>query len=228
MTLFNDLFYLFFPNICVTCESSLVQSEKIICTHCRHDLPMVPYPDFKNNKIIASFSGRIPINMATSFLFYRKRGKTKRLIHALKYKGNQKIGSFFGNWFGFQLKQSGQFNNIDYIVPVPLHPKKLKKRGYNQLTTFGIALAKQLHTTYKPAVLIRTSSATTQTFKQRFERFSKLETKFSITDVEIFNNKHVLLIDDVITTGATLEACCKEILKSENSTISIATITYTE
>ena len=126
--------------------------------------------------------------MATSFLFYRKKGKAKRLIHALKYKGNQKIGSFFGDWFGFQLKQSGQFNNIDYIVPVPLHPKKLKKRGYNQLTTFGIALAKQLHTTYKPAVLIRTSSATTQTFKQRFERFSKLKTTFSITDVEIFNN----------------------------------------
>jgi ComF family protein len=228
MRFIKDLFYLFFPKTCVTCESALVPSEELICTHCRHDLPIISYPNFKNNKIAAAFSGRVPIDMAISFLFYRKEGKTKRLIHSLKYKGNQKIGRFFGDWFGFQLKKSGKFTEIDCIVPVPLHPKKLKTRGYNQLTTFGIALAKQLNTTYKPNILIRTSSATTQTFKQRFERFSNLETKFSVTDLETFNNKHILLIDDVITTGATLEACCKEILKSENNTISIATIAYTE
>lgn len=228
MNLFHDFFHLFFPKLCVTCASSLLQSENIICTHCRHDLPIIDSPDFKNNKIANSFAGRIPIEMGVSFLFYRKEGKTKELIHSLKYKGNQKIGAFFGDWFGFELKNSAHFNEIDAIIPVPLHPKKLKSRGYNQLTTFGNALAKQLSTEYKPDILVRISSATTQTFKQRFERFNDGKSKFSLANTEIFENQHVLLIDDVITTGATLESCCKELLKTPNIKISIATIAYTE
>jgi len=228
MTLINDFFQLFFPKLCVTCSSSLLQSEEIICTHCRHDLPIITYQDFRTNKIANSFAGRIPIEMASSFLFYRRTGKTKELIHSLKYKGNQKVGEFFGNWFGFELKNSNYFNEINAIIPVPLHPKKLKSRGYNQLTTFGIALATQLSTKYTPGVLVRTSVAATQTFKQRFERFNDGESKFNLTNTETFQRQHVLLIDDVITTGATLEACCKELLKTPNIKISIVTIAYTE
>lgn len=228
MKFLKDIISLFFPTICICCSRSLLQNEKMMCTQCRHDLPIIPYQDMKNNKIAASFSGRILIEMGISFLFYRKEGKTKNLIHHLKYKGRQEIGTLIGNWFGNQLKESGKFNSIDYIVPGPLHPKKLRKRGYNQLTSFGISLAQQLTTCYTPNVLLRTSSATTQTYKQRFERFENLESKFYLHDVRFFENKHILLIDDVITTGATLESCCNELLKSENIKISIATIAYTE
>src|SRR5690606_635529 len=138
-----------------------------------------------------SFSGKIPIEMAISFLYYTKGGKTTKLIHELKYKGNQQIGSFIGTWFGHLLNESDKFKQIDFIIPVPLHPKKLKKRGYNQLTTFGESLAEQLNRTYKPKILIRTSSTKTQTLKERFERFSNVDTKFHITDINLFKNKHV-------------------------------------
>ena len=182
----------------------------------------------ENNKITKAFYGRIPIEKATSFLFYRKEGKTKKLIHALKYKGNQEVGNFIGDWFGGILKDSSEFKDIDCIIPVPLHPKKQRKRGYNQLTTFGLRLSEHLTKPYLEDVLIRTSASKTQTFKQRFERFSNNSTKFSVPDPSIIKNKHILLVDDVITTGATLESCCKELLNSESIKISIVTMAYTE
>ena len=228
MKYLRNVLHLFFPKICITCNTQLIISEKLICTQCRHDLPIICYKNFKNNKIKNAFLGKIPIEKATSFLFYRREGKTKKLIHSLKYKGNQEVGAFIGDWFGHILNNSNEFLEIAYVVPVPLHVKKLKKRGYNQLTTFGIQLSKHLKTTYKPDVLIRTSASKTQTFKQRFERFSNNETKFNLANLLLFKNKHVLLIDDVITTGATLEACCKELQKVENIKISIVTMAYTE
>ena len=223
-----DVIHLFFPKICITCESKLLQSEKIICTLCRHDLPIICYKDYKDNKITKSFYGRIPIEKATAFLFYRKEGKAKDLIHHLKYKGIQQVGTFIGDWFGAILQESNEFNTVDCIIPVPLHPKKQRQRGYNQLTSFGLALSKRLKKPYVKDVLIRTSASKTQTFKQRFERFSNNNTKFSIPNKSLLENKHILLIDDVITTGATLESCCKELLTSENVKISIATMAYTE
>jgi ComF family protein len=223
-----NVLHLFFPKICITCNTQLIISEKLICTQCRHDLPIICYKNLKNNKIKNAFHGRIPIEKAISFLFYRKEGKTKKLIHSLKYKGNQEVGNFIGDWFGNILSTSNEFNDIDYIVPVPLHKKKLKLRGYNQLTTFGLKLSEHLETTYKPGILIRTSASKTQTFKQRFERFSNNETKFNVTNSSLFENKHILLIDDVITTGATLEECSKELLKTQNIKISIVTMAYTE
>lgn len=228
MKYLQDVLHLFFPKICITCESKLLQSEKIICTLCRHDLPIICYKDYKDNKITKAFYGRIQIEKATAFLYYRKDGKTKDLIHHLKYKGHQEIGTFIGDWFGSVLNESKEFNDIDCIIPVPLHPKKQKQRGYNQLTTFGLSLSKHLNKPYTTDVLIRTTASKTQTFKQRFERFSYSGTKFSVANSSILKNKHILLIDDVITTGATLESCCKELLTSENIKISIATIAYTE
>lgn len=228
MKYLQDILHLFFPKICITCESKLLQSEKIICTLCRHDLPIICYKDYKDNKITKAFYGRIPIEKANSFLFYRKDGKTKDLIHALKYKGNQEVGTFIGNWFGSILKKSNEFTDIDCIIPVPLHPKKQKKRGYNQLTTFGITLSKHLEKPYIDDFLIRISTSKTQTFKQRFERFSNNDTKFSIPNLSTLKNKHIIVIDDVITTGATLESCCKELLHAENIKISIVTMAYTE
>ncbi|GGG91459.1 amidophosphoribosyltransferase [Polaribacter pacificus] len=224
----KGFFQLFYPNLCVCCQLELFNNEQILCSTCRHDLPIICYKDFKKNKITNVFAGKIPLEMAISFLYFHKDGKSQQLIHHLKYKDRQEIGSFIGEWFGSQLKASNQLDTIDCIVPVPLHPKKRKQRGYNQLTKFGLALEKQLNIPYTPDILIRTSSRKTQTFKERFERFENTHTIFKLKNTTSFKNKHVLLIDDVLTTGATLESCCKALLKSENIKISIATIAFTE
>ena len=224
----DDFLYLFYPKLCAICEHQLVKNETVLCTFCRHDLPLIYYSDYKNNKISQAFYGKIPIKKAMSLFIYRKDGKTKELIHQLKYKGNQEIGVFFGNWFGEILKENQEFSSVNFIIPVPLHKKKLKTRGFNQLTTFGERLSSHLKTPYLENILIKTSSTKTQTFKNRLERFTNSETKFLLSNTTILENKHVLLIDDVITTGATLESCCKELLKTKNIKISIASMAFTE
>jgi competence protein ComFC len=228
MRLLKDFFHLFYPKLCTVCEDKLVANETTICTLCRHDLPLIGFLDYKNNKVTQTFYGRILIEKAFSLLFYRKKGSTQILIHDLKYKENEEIGIFFGNWLGAILKENNEFKTIDYIVPVPLHPKKLRERGYNQVTKFGKTISKHLEIVYLEDYLIRISSTKTQTFKARFERFNNIDTKFLLTNPSFFNNKNILLIDDVITTGATLEACAKEFLKSKNCTVSILTMAYTE
>lgn len=228
MLFLKELISLFYPKLCVVCKNQLLLTEEVLCTFCRNDVPIIPFNNFKNNRVSKIFYGRIPIYKAASFLFYRNEGKTRKIIHELKYKDNQEIGVFIGNWFGKILKESTEFDTVDYIVPVPLHPKKIKKRGYNQLTKFGEQLSFVLETTYIDTVLVKISSTKTQTYKSRFERFSNLETQFHLADATSFKNKHILLIDDVITTGATLEACCKELLKTENIKISIVTIAFTD
>ncbi len=228
MQLLKDFFQLFYPNLCTTCNNKLLKGETVICSFCRHDLPIINHTDYKNNRVAQTFFGRIPIEKATSFLYFRKVGKTRELIHSLKYKGNQEIGVFLGSWFGEILSESNQFSDVDYIIPVPLHKKRLQERGYNQLTKFGEVLSEILNIPYNNNVLIRISSSKTQTYKERFERFSNSQTNFTLTDFTKFKNKHILLIDDVITTGATLESCCNELLKTENIKISIVTMAFTE
>ncbi|WP_428741599.1 ComF family protein [Tenacibaculum sp.] len=228
MQFLKDIFYLFYPNLCVNCEIALLPNEQFLCTVCKNDLPIIDDNKHINVTLTSTFYGRVPVQNVRSFLYYQKRGVTQKLIHQLKYKNQAEIGGFIGNWFGAQLKEAKVFTNVDYIIPVPLHPKKEKKRGYNQVTLFGETMSKILKVEYKPNILIRTSKATTQTLKQRFERFSDSKTKFKLVDTTIFENKHVLLIDDVITTGATLEACANELLKTKNITISIATMAYTQ
>ena len=228
MKIVKHLFNLFYPSTCICCEQNLLDQEKIICIECRADLPFAENGDFISNPLTLIFEGRVLIEKGASFLYYHPSGKVKKLIHELKYKNNQEVGVFLGRWFGERLLQSSTFNDLDYIIPVPLHIKKQQKRGYNQLTKFGKSLSSELHIKYLENILIRNSTTKTQTFKNRVERFKNLMTNFSITDTTFLKNKHVLLIDDVVTTGATLEACCRELLKTENIKISIATIALTE
>lgn len=228
LKILKDLLYLFYPKLCANCENQLVQNETILCTFCRHDLPLTNFTNYTENKISKVFYGRVTIEKAYSLLFFRKKGITKKLIHELKYKGNQDIGVLFGNWLGALLAENKEFSDVDFIVPVPLHKKRKKERGYNQVFKFGYFLSKHLTIQLIEEKLIRTSYSKTQTFKSRFERFKDLETKFLLNDTSFFKNKHVLLIDDVITTGATLEACAKELQKTPKIKISILTIAFTE
>lgn len=224
----NDLFLLFYPKLCANCEHQLVQNETVLCTFCRHDLPLTNFDSYTDNKVSKIFYGRVSIEKAYSLLFFRKKGITKKLIHELKYKGNEEVGIFFGNWLGELLSENKKFTDVDYIIPLPLHSKRKKERGYNQVSKFGIHLSKHLDIEMVENKLIRASFSKTQTFKSRFERFSDLETKFLLKDTSFFKNKHVLLIDDVITTGATLEACAKELGKTPKIKISVLTIAFTE
>ncbi|MDB4036936.1 phosphoribosyltransferase family protein [Polaribacter sp.] len=228
MKLLKDLFYLFYPNICANCKEQLLQNEKVICTFCRHDLPLTNFKNYTRNKVSSIFSGRITIEKAYALLFFRKQGITKNLIHDLKYRGNEGVGVFFGNWIGEIVAKNKEFSTVDFIVPVPIHAKKKKIRGYNQVTKFGEYLSMHLKVPLNEDVLIRQSATKTQTLKSRFERFNDLESKFSARNTSIFKEKHILIIDDVITTGATLEACAKELLKTPGIKISILTMSYTE
>ena len=227
MKFFKDLLRLFYPISCINCKTHLLKNELYLCTHCKHDLPEIPITNYSDNEIKESFLGKTSVNLVASLFYYNTKGVTKKIIHQLKYKNNQEIGIYFGDWLGNKLKESNEFNTIDFIVPVPLHPTKFKKRGYNQLTYFGEQLSKHLKTVYITDILTKTATTTSQTYKTRNERFNNTENTFHLTDRSIFNHKHILLIDDVITTGATLEACCKELQKTENIQISIATMAFT-
>ena len=223
----NDVFNLFYPELCSICENQLVKGEKTICIQCLSDLPITNFCKLKNNSVESSFYGRILIEEATSLFFYQKKGKVQKLIHQLKYKGNQQIGAVLGDWLGENMLLSDRFKDLDGIIAVPLHPNKFKKRGYNQVTTFGKSLAKKLEIPLIENVLVKVSGSQTQTKKNRFDRSVNVNEKFELLDNEVLKNKHILLIDDIITTGATLEACSIQLQQTKNIKISIATMAYT-
>lgn len=228
MQFFRDIYHLFFPKICACCKEQLLQNESILCLNCRFELPLTNFTNETDNNVEKTFFGRLPIHFGSSLFYYKTKGTSQQLIYQLKYKGHEEIGTFLGNWMGKELKDSKRFPKIDYIVPVPLHKNKLNKRGYNQLTMFGLSISKIIGAAYIDTILIRKSVTETQTLKQRFDRWKNVQEIFHVTDLSYFNNKHLLLIDDVITTGATLEACAAQLLKSNNVKISIVTMAYTE
>lgn len=228
MRILKNMFAIFFPEICLCCNDYLTTNESVICLTCRHDLPLTNFSFEENNLIEKSFYGRIPLQSATSLFYFFKKGNVQHLIHELKYKNQQQVGTFIGDWLGDQLIESGRFATIDCIIPVPLHPKKLKIRGYNQVTTFGESLAKKLAIPYYSTILIRVSSTKTQTKKLRFDRWKNVHELFHVQNNFTLENKHILLVDDVITTGATLEACYEALNKTKNLKISIACMAYTK
>jgi competence protein ComFC len=228
MNFFSSIFNIFFPKTCACCEEQLVNNEIEICLKCRFDLPLTNFTNEANNMVEKTFHGRISIEFATALIFYKIKGISQKLIYQLKYKGRQEIGTCLGMWLGTELKNCERFKSVDFIVPVPLHPKKLRKRGFNQLTTFGKSISEILEVPFLDNVLIKKYGSDTQTLKHRIERWKNVNEIFYVTDLDIFKNKHVLLIDDVITTGATLEACALKLSMTKNIKISICTMAYTE
>ena len=224
----NNLIGLFYPKICPTCAKVLTNYEEILCFACRIDLPLTKFSKFDNNKTEKIFFGRVEVEAATSLLHYNKKGNVQKLIHNLKYKKQQKIGILLGKLLGDEILSSNRFDNLDCIIPVPLHPKKLKIRGYNQVTKFGETLSDKLTIPFHENILRGRAMSKTQTHKNRFDRLKNLENNFELTNTEFLKNKHVLLIDDVVTTGATLEACCIQLRKIKNLKISIATMAITD
>lgn len=213
---------LFFPDSCSCCDSELLAAEHMICTGCRHTLPLTDFHRYNDTSIKKVFYGRLSLELATALLYFEKKGPVQELMHNLKYRGEEKISSALGNWLGAELSDLAGYQAIDAIVPVPIHPKKKKTRGYNQVEGFGKALATHLNARYVDDVLLKSKNTKTQVFKGRFTRSDEVLDAFSVTSDRSLEGKHLLLCDDILTTGATIEACALQLLKIPNITLSIA------
>ncbi len=214
---------LLFPKVCSGCKSVLLKTEDILCTQCIHSLPLACHHKTRSEEMKNIFYGKFKVEEATAIIKFQKRGITQELLHNLKYRSKPQISSFFGKWLGAELAEIPYYQNIDMVIPVPLHKQKLKKRGYNQVEGFGVEIAKLLKVPYVDDILIKISKTKSQVFKQRFTRFQSEEI-FTIQKPQSIRNKHILLVDDIVTTGATLENCALQLLKSDDVKLSLATI----
>ena len=220
----KPLINLFFPKVCYACLNLLNDNEDIICMDCRHNLPVTNFHFDNNDRVVKVLYGRAKIENGTALFRFEKEGIVQQLIHNLKYKEHETIGFFLGNWLGNELRTLKAYKDIDVVIPVPLHKNKLKKRGFNQVAKFGQQIAKALDSNYKDDVLIKITNTKSQTNKSRFTRWTNTDELFALKNMEVITNKHILLVDDIITTGATLEACINILNKAKNIKISIATM----
>ena len=220
----ENLINLFLPKVCYSCNHLLTDNEKYICTDCRHDLPVANFHFNKDDFVLKIFYGRIKIEQATALLRFKKKGIVQQLLHNLKYRGHEDIGVFLGKWLGEDLKEIESYQGIDIVIPVPLHEKKLKKRGYNQVAKFGKHIAQTLNCEYHDNVLVKISNTESQVFKGRFARWTSNNEIFTIQNKHFIEGKHILLVDDIITTGATIESCVNVLNQASNLKISVASM----
>ncbi|HLK30791.1 MAG TPA: phosphoribosyltransferase family protein [Puia sp.] len=219
--------HLFFPHSCAGCGNDIISEGQILCIKCSSQLPLTGFELHDNNPIEKSFWGRVSINNGMSLLHFTKDSILQNLLHQFKYKGKKEIGFYFGKMMGNAILKSGRFKNIDALIALPLFASKEKRRGYNQSTVLCEGMSEILHIPILKNAVIRTTATETQTHKTRIERWQNIEGKFEIKNIPSLQNKHILLVDDVTTTGATLEACIIELLKAENIKLSIATLAST-
>ncbi|WP_298547297.1 phosphoribosyltransferase family protein [uncultured Aquimarina sp.] len=223
----SDLAYLFYPIYCAACDNPLYKNERILCTSCRHKLPLGNFHKVNAKKIEKVFYGRAKIENATSLLVFEKDSLVQNLIHNLKYRGREEIGQELGIWLGQELTQLSEYQYIDSVIPVPLHPKRLRERGFNQVEKFGREIAKKLDAEYIDIVLKKNSYNEKQSKNSRLTRWINTSETFGIQNESLLINKHILLVDDIVTTGATLEACIQVLKSIPGIKISIATMAIT-
>jgi ComF family protein len=222
----TDLFYLMYPPACLCCENVLVKQEKLICFRCLVSLPRTNFHKEANNKIEMLFWGRVQIQNASSYFFYQKGSLHHELLYSLKYRGYRDLGVLLGKMYALELLADGAFQEIDCIVPVPLHPTKERKRGFNQCEAIAEGISDVMQKPILNNNLFRRNASETQTRKGRWDRWQNVESIFGAHQTDAFDGKHILLVDDVVTTGATIEACATEILKARDSKVSILTLAY--
>lgn len=228
MTLLKDLWqdavHLFFPHVCTGCGSDLLPEANLLCLKCMADLPHTNFAMHANNPIEKIFWGRLPVVAAHSQFYFAKESLLQHLIHQLKYKSNQPIGEYMGALMGNSLCNSNRFKNIDYLIPLPLYPEKQRKRGYNQAAVICKGMSTIMNVPVLNDNIIRRRFTETQTKKHRTERWENVEGSFIVNNPNQIEGKHVLLVDDVITTGATLEACGSVIVQVDGARLSLATL----
>jgi ComF family protein len=219
---------LFFPHVCAGCSVLIQDFEKVLCTKCRHELPLTNHHLRPDNEAAAKFYGLIPVEHVSAMCYFQSEGVVRNMIHKLKYRGQQQVGAVLGHWYGSVLKTESRLSEVSdqlTIVPVPLHRRRRWQRGYNQTETFAKAIAASLQAVYDPSILTRQVYAKTQTGKNRLARSSKRDI-FLARQAEGLENKHFLLVDDVMTTGSTLVACANALLKIPQAKISVVCIAY--
>lgn len=217
-----ELINLLYTQTCHACGIALTRNEEFLCTHCQYRMAPTGISDMSDNPVARMFWGRVRIRYATAVYHYIRGGRLQQVMHRLKYRGDMQAGTGLGMLMGTRLKGTC-YEEADVLVPVPLHRTKQRKRGYNQSALIAGGLGRVMGRPVDDATCIRTGKSTTQTRKSRFERWVNVEGIFHVTDCEPFIGKHVLLVDDVVTTGATLEACAGALLKVPGLTLSVAT-----
>lgn len=220
----KGIFELFFTPRCYCCNQRLPSTQKDLCVTCRHHLPLTNYHYHNDPALKKVFYGRIQIELGTALFFFEKKGPVQHILHRLKYKGQPQISVFLGKWLGADLAQIPSYQKIDVVIPVPVHPKKKKIRGYNQVSGFAHQIAKSLGIHCYEDILIKRKNTKTQVFKKRMGRSDDVLDAFYCSDTQHICGKHILLVDDIITTGATLEACAAALNEAQNIKISIATM----
>ena len=223
-TILSNTLHLFYPHICTGCGSDRLQEDHLICLRCVNNLPHTSFAQHANNPIEKIFWGRIPLVAAHSEFYFAKESLIQQLIHQLKYKGNEGIGIYLGEQMGRSLMNSNRFKNMDYLIPLPLYPDKERKRGYNQAAVICSGMSGIMNVPVLSGNVIRQRYTETQTRKHRRERWENVAGSFMVNDKEMLRGKNVLLIDDVITSGATLEACGQSIFKAAEVKLSVATL----
>ncbi len=217
----RDLFHTLFPDLCVACDILPKAKGSSFCLHCVKDLPYTDHFKVSKNVIAQNFTGRIPISHAAALFYFKEGGIIQNMLHKLKYMKNQEVGTVMGQLLGQKLVESPLFCNIDAIIPVPIHIKRQLKRGYNQSEIIGRSLSKCTQIPMIADAVIKSIYNESQTGKSREERTENVQSVYQLNHKRNLKGLHVLVLDDVITTGATVEACCLELLKSEPSAISI-------
>lgn len=197
-----------------------------MCTGCMYDVPLTRFADLTDNFVSELFWGRVPLMYSTSYFYYIKDSKYQNIIHQLKYNGRQDIGREFGKMFGSELMKT-LLSSAEVIVPVPLHRKKLRKRGFNQSEIIARGMADGMGKKIITDALERIHYTESQTNRSRYERWENVEGIFRLKKPHLLEGKHILLVDDVVTTGSTLEACASEMLKIRGTTVSVATLAVT-
>ncbi|GAB2563989.1 ComF family protein [Spirosoma areae] len=224
-----DFIDLLFPTLCLGCSQSLGANETILCTSCRINLPETgqhrePY----DQNLLNKFAGKVPIQFLASFMYFTKGGIVQKLIHSIKYKGQKEAAKALAGWYGHQLKtESKHIRDIDVIIGVPLHQSRLQQRGYNQADWIAEGLAEALCVPMRTDVLVRKRFKESQTRKNRLERWENVKTVFAVVNPDVIRGKRVILVDDVLTTGATLEACTIELLRANCKSVGILTLATT-
>ena len=223
----SDFLNLLFPKSCVICDGVISKVEVCLCVSCNEDLPLNPTFFDADNFTTKLLYGRLPFANATSLLLFQKKGVVQKLMHELKYRGQEHIGDYFGDRVGALLLETNWFQEVTMVIPVPVDPKRLRKRGYNQVAKFSKNIALALNVPYRDDVLIKSGATKTQVFKRRIARSEYKDEALSLNHQDALVDQHILLVDDIITTGATMEACSNKLLKSATTKISVVSLAIT-
>jgi len=221
----NGLISIIYPHFCAACGNVLFLNEEVLCLKCYAELPRTCFHTDPENEVARLFWGRVPVRNATSFIYFNKDSHYRQILHELKYRGQQRVGIEMGRLFGLELKET-PFAKADLILPIPLHFSKYRKRGYNQSELIASGISQVLNIPVKSGLVIRTVATKTQTKKTRYERWMNVKDTFQVQDPDALHDKYILLVDDVITTGATVEACAAALLSVSGVTLSVASLAF--